>query len=70
MGDGTPTLTEAGGPPAPEAVWEGPGPGLRPPRPFSSRIGFCGAGGCFQNDARILLRSTSNQKRLLDGALV
>lgn len=38
--------------------------------PFSFRLGFCGAGRCFENDASIFLRSTSNQKRLPDGALV
>lgn len=39
-------------------------------RPFSFGVGFCGAGRCFQNDASIFLRSTSNQKRLPDGAPV
>lgn len=65
---------------APRALWEGPGPaearsaqarpGLPPRCPFSCGVSFCGAGRCFQNDASIFLRSTSNQKRLPDGALV
>lgn len=65
---------------APRALWEGPGPaearsahaqpGLPPLCPFSCGVSFCGAGRCFQNDASIFLRSTSNQKRLPDGALV
>lgn len=63
------------GPRTPRAPWEARRTHARlwpasTQRPRLCGVGFCGAGRCFENDASILLRSTPNQKRLPDGALV